>query len=212
MFGRVEINWRFLCTMNRMREHFCLVQTLIYLVLYFVKGIHQAASRYQLSHHSIASFIRIYHILQQRGHRISTGSYDLMHTMDNAVDRQNVAIKTVYHTVVNENAIRILRLQNNQFSVIHVRNLDFCRRANGGYRESTCLKKSVIIATINNTVVDNNLTDRVQLNTISKCIPRRFGNKILLYQRIQIKLDSVICRRENSVVTTCRQQLIYCCL
>ena len=85
-----------------------------------------------------------------------------MHTVNNTIDSQNVMVYLVYHTIINKDAVWITGIFHHQLSVVHVRhlNLSSCSTCST-LRERIHLEIAILVATVNDTVIDYNLTDRV---------------------------------------------------
>ncbi len=197
-------------TGNRMRDGLRLVLTLIYIILDLIQLIQQVACGNQFGHYRISALIGVNHILQQGSHGVSAGSHHVMHAVNHAVDCQDIMVYPVNHTVVDKDTVRIRGIGYHQFPVVHIGHLDLGRRRAGrplGKRAE--LEEAVIVSAVDNTVVHNNLANRIQLRAVSKGIPRGLRYQFLLHQGVQIQLDGIIGRCENRVIATCRQQLEY---
>ena len=131
-----------------------------------------------------------------------------MHGVYDTVYAEDVAVNHVDEAVVDEQAVGLVGVLNDEFSVVHVgqRNLYAfgCRVLLG---EIAYLVFAVVVAAVDNTVEDNDVSYGVAFVLVGECVPRCFGDESLSYERVEVLLDGVVRGGEDGVVPSCREEL-----
>ena len=193
------------CGVNAFGQHARLAQAFIDFVTHCIQRIHISTGHNAACCDEIGSLLFLQHFAQLSSQRHDGGSDDFLHLMDDAIQDEDVAVAVVNGAVaIDVDAVRlVLDVVDSQFASVHVADgkLGIVRR-----REASRLI-DYIVAAVDNRIVDDNPTDRVQFDTIRECLPRRLSDEFLLHQIEHVVVDGVVRRSKYSVIPARAHQL-----
>jgi hypothetical protein len=128
--------------------------------------------------------------------------------MDDAVDGEDVSLLYANGTIVVDiDTVRIFAgLPYGELLVVEACEDELILVGGEVCRIIEC---SEVVSTVDDAVVNDDLTYGVSLVLAGEGIPRSLGDEAFFYQVLQICLYGIIVRSKDSIDTTCTEQLAY---
>ena len=188
-----------------------LIEVFVHLVAYLLERIHQTAGLQRAAEEQDALLLCLYNLLEIRGGIDVVGCNDLVNLIQHTVEHKDVAIPLVYLALPIDVVVVELRLGpvNRKLTVVEVGQRELAVVLGGEETQHIALR--VLILAIDDAVAHNDGPDGVELRAVGESfegVPRRISYDLLLHQRLQILVDSLVRGHETSEVSTRREQLI----
>ena len=185
--------------MGNILDKSLLIHLLVFVVAPNQQRIYQTHRLNQLCGNVESLYLLADDLLEKETKGVVGGGNHLMHLLDDAVHSTDITIADVDGRAIDPDAVRIIAIVHHQLALIHVRQAELCIVLD---RERPRLVWVVIVATIDDAVVDNHLADGIQRDAVAEPVPRGSIDDTLRIKTVQIDLDGFIGGSKHAVVPT----------